>query len=548
MFLHDSPCALRPCRWLCRSLAGALILTAAALHVAYLADHCPLDLAPDEAHYWEWSRHLDWSYYSKGPLVAYLIRAGTVLAGPWSLHLTGTLMPAVRLPAVCCGSLLLMSLYILTVQVYGREGLALAVVAAALTLPPIAAGASIMTIDAPYTCCWGWALVLGYHALCRRSAWAWPVTGLVIGLGILAKYTMVLWLVSAGLFLLTSPQRRRLLLRPGFWVMVGVVAVCCLPIVVWNAAHGWVTLRHVSGLAGLHEDAGGIHWLGPLNYLGAQAALLLGYWFVVWLTAMVVHRPWQDTDPGRQYLWWMSAPMFAVFLLFGFKTGGGEPNWPITAYLSGIVLAMDWLTRQLHAEARWYRRLAWANLAGAGLLGVALTALMHHTEWVFPVLAAWTGPPHAANPTPMRRFDPTARLRGWRELAAAVDRLRTRLRAEGIDAELAGSGWTVPGELAFYCQGHPTVYSLGLALGDRHSQFDCWHPNPVADPASFKGKTFIVVGEFHPELREAFARVEAPIGVLHSQDGYPLGSWTVTVCRGFRGFPESPGLAAARRF
>src|SRR5579875_3271650 len=127
----------------CRVLAACLILGSAALHLFYLAHHCPLDLAPDEAHYWDWSRHLDWSYYSKGPLIAYLIRGGCELAGAWSEQHTGSLAFAIRLPAVVCGSLLLVSLYVLTVQVYRREGLALAVVALALTLPLIAVGSSI---------------------------------------------------------------------------------------------------------------------------------------------------------------------------------------------------------------------------------------------------------------------------------------------------------------------------------------------------------------------------------------------------------------------
>src|SRR5438067_536199 len=131
--------------WPWRLLAGLLVLAAAALRLTYLASDCPLDLAPDEAHYWDWSRHLDWSYYSKGPLVAYLIRAGCALAGTWSQQLTASDMLAVRLPAVVCGSLLLVSLYILTAQVYRREGLALAVVGAALTLPVVAVGSSVMT-------------------------------------------------------------------------------------------------------------------------------------------------------------------------------------------------------------------------------------------------------------------------------------------------------------------------------------------------------------------------------------------------------------------
>ncbi len=112
--------------WCWRIGAVLLVLVSAGLHLAYFAHQCPLNLAPDEAHYWDWSRHLDWSYYSKGPLVAYLIRGGCVVAGSWSRHLTATDMLAVRLPAVICGSLLLIGLYILTAQVYRREGLAFA--------------------------------------------------------------------------------------------------------------------------------------------------------------------------------------------------------------------------------------------------------------------------------------------------------------------------------------------------------------------------------------------------------------------------------------
>src|SRR6478609_12217905 len=109
--------------WVCHLTAGLLIAGAAAIRLAYLANHCPLDLAPDEAHYWDWSRHLDWSYYSKGPLVAWLIRLSCELFGSWSEQHTGSLTFAVRLPAVCCGALLLASLYALVVQVFGRPGL-----------------------------------------------------------------------------------------------------------------------------------------------------------------------------------------------------------------------------------------------------------------------------------------------------------------------------------------------------------------------------------------------------------------------------------------
>lgn len=150
---------------MCRGLAVLLIVGAAIARLMYLIWDCPLDLAPDEAHYWDWARHLDWSYYSKGPLVAWLIRASCEIFGPLSIELSGTLMPAIRLPAVVCGSLFLVSLYVLTVQVFSSDRLALAIVAVGLVFPITTAGSMLITIDSPYTCCWGWALVLVHRAI-----------------------------------------------------------------------------------------------------------------------------------------------------------------------------------------------------------------------------------------------------------------------------------------------------------------------------------------------------------------------------------------------
>jgi len=567
MPLRASRVALSP-GW-CRLLAASLILGATVLHLAYLAYECPLDLAPDEAHYWDWSRpeHLDWSYYSKGPLIAYLIRGGCVAAGSWSVEQTGNLALAVRLPAIVCGALLLVSLYILTVQVYRCEVLALAVVGLALTLPLIAVGSSLMTIDAPYTCCWGWALVLGHRAIFRGSKWAWPLLGVVLGLGMLAKYTMIVWIPSAALFLLTTPAYRRLLWSRGFWCMVAVAGFCCLPILIWNAQHDWVTFRHVLGLSGLASgetptlSPGGtgetpveeprIHWLGPLHYLGGQCALLLVYWFLVWAAAMIAHRPdfrpagrrSHQPDEGALYLWWLSAPMFLMFLAFSPKTDGGEMNWPVTAYLSGLVLSAAWLARQFDDPRRWYRVSTAINLGLACVLGLAVTVFMHHSEWLYPLLTRLAGPPTKSNPFPLRRLDPTCRLRGWRTLAGKVDALRARLRdEEGRDPVLAGTTWSMPGLLGVYCAGHPQAYSLGPLMGDRHSQYDFWD-NPLDHRAAFQGRTFVVVNGDEDVLRAAFASVKTT-EVKHEERGQPIASWRLSVCRDFRGSFRLPRKAS----
>jgi hypothetical protein len=532
---------------LCRLVAAILILGAAALHVTYLVRSCPLDLASDEAHYWDWSRHLDWSYYSKGPLVAWLIRAGCELAGGLSEQLTGDPGLAIRLPAVICSSLLLLSLYILTVQVYGREPIAVAVVGIALTLPIIAVGACLMTIDAPYTCCWGWALVLAFQAVFRGSRWAWPAAGVVIGLGVLAKYTMGLFVPSLFVFLLTTPAYRHHLRRPGFWVMTGVALFCGLPILIWNAQNHWMTFEHLRALAGfgssVASEAGEgqrFYWTGPLAYVGGQFGLLLGVWFVTWLCAMIAHRPTIETDPHLGYLWWLSAPMFLWFAIFSFKTNGGEMNWPVTAYLSGLVLSATWLGRQLEAPQAWYRRCTRLNIGIACGLGLAITLAMHHSEWLHPLLSQLTGPPTETNRFPLRKLDPTCRLRGFRTtLAPAVDAECNRLKAEGAEEViLAGQSWTLPGELGAYGKGHPQAFSFGPLFGDRHSQYDLW-PGPLSEPDAFRGKTFLFIGDPTAALAAGFDHVESSREVVHYENGRPISCWVLTVCRGFKGFPAA---------
>src|SRR3954469_3385869 len=125
--------------------AALLIFAWVALNLVYLGWVCPFDLSPDEAHYWHWSRHLDWSYYSKGPLVAWLIRG--------SCELFGTSVFAVRLPAVACHAVLLAGLFALTSVTMLCQRTALAVVALALTVPPVTAAAVVMTIDPPFLAC-----------------------------------------------------------------------------------------------------------------------------------------------------------------------------------------------------------------------------------------------------------------------------------------------------------------------------------------------------------------------------------------------------------
>jgi hypothetical protein len=525
-------------------MAALLILAVTAFRFVYIFFLCPYDLAPDEAHYWDWSRHLDWSYYSKGPLVAWIIRAGCELFESLALSTNGTLMPAVRAPAVLCGAGLLAGLYVLTWQTYRSDKLALQLTFVAILMPPVTLCSLIMTIDAPFLCCWAWALVFGRWAMVDGRRWAWPIAGVFISLGILAKYTMALWLVSAGLFILLTPSYRHLLWRSGFWIMVAVAATSALPILYWNSQNEWVTFRHVAVQAGVAEgkQSSGIRWLGPIEYVGSQLGVMMGIWFMLWLIAMIRYRPRQSTPAGLRYLWWMSAPTFLVFGASSLRASG-QPNWPVAAYLSGSVLSIALIAEVWQSRRAGLRRLMNASIAIVVVLGALGTFVLHDMRMVTGIIARFVPEKPSETGTPFRRYDPAARLKGARYLSGKLDMVRDRLVASGeSDPILTGMRWDRPGLFGFYCKDHPQAYSFGLVLRtDRHSQYDHWRPNPIDDAQEFRDRTFIIVGlgDPRPQLKDAFDWFEEPIEVIYREHDRILARWQIYICHGFRGFDLS---------
>ena len=340
---------------------------------------------------------------------------------------------------------------------------------------------------------------------------------------------MFLWPVSFLLFLVAPACASNR--RSGFWLMLCIGATGGVPIVLWSAAHDWVTLTHTQIHAGFEDDAS-IHWLGPLHYAGAQFAILLGFWFAVWAWTMWRHRPTVDAQPESRFLWWMSAPTFVFFAIFSFKNGGGEANWPIVAYLSGMALA----ARSQESGVR-NRNWVLASAVGFAAIGLLVTASLHAPIIVQPVLMRIAGPATRDRPMPMRRVDPTCRLRGWRQLAAEVDRTRAELRGRGIEPVLAAERWTQASELGFYCVGQPNVYCFGTSLGDRDSQYDLWRPNPVSDPSEFDGRTFILVGLEMERLKDAFDSMEPIRTFTYRENGKPIAEWTIVIAHGFRRRP-----------
>src|SRR4051794_26376776 len=226
----------------CRTILALVLALGFLSHVRYLTHDCPLDLSGDEAQYRDWSRNLDLSYYSKGPLVAYIIRA--------SCAIFGDTMPGVRYPAVAFAAGTSIVTYLLTKKLFGSERLALGAVLLNHLVPMFVAGSVLMTIDPPMFFCWALATYFAAIAIFDQKRWAWPLVGLAIGTGFLAKYAVMLWFVGLLVFLLLDERERRRQSLGGALLAFGIALLMTIPVIVWNAQHGWVSFHHVAHQTG----------------------------------------------------------------------------------------------------------------------------------------------------------------------------------------------------------------------------------------------------------------------------------------------------------
>jgi hypothetical protein len=319
-----------------------------------------------------------------------------------------------------------------------------------------------MTIDPLSIFFWVGALYSFWLAIERspRFSWWWPLTGMLIGLGFLCKYTNALELLSILLVLLLAPRLRREFVRPNLYLLLLAFLLCTIPPLVWNWQHAWITISHLRSRGGLNKVPG-IHPLELLTFLGEHIVtysplLFLG---LVWATIASWRRAQQSFK--TLYLLWFGLPIFIIYTLLSINRAAA-PNWDCLAFLSLGILAIAYWRQRLTSRERTRH---WTH--AAVILGLIMSA----------VLAAVM-----VNPTgiPVRKHDPTDRLRGWQTLAEAVQKVRNDFeRQNGTRVFLIADERDRAAELAFYLPekriegaGHPPVYIPESQ--DMVNQFSFW--------------------------------------------------------------------------
>ena len=221
------------------------------------------DLFVDETQYWAWGQNLDWGYYSKPPLIGWVIRAVTDLAGSDSAFW-------IRMPGALFHAATALLIIGAASEVTSRKAAVMAGLAY-LTLPFVTVGAFLISTDTILLPFFAAGLWLWLRLATAPSFGMAAALGLCVGLGFMAKYAAIYFWLGAAIGMAFIPQAR--LAWRDLAVAIAVFAIVVSPNVIWNLQNDLVTLSHTADNA---------DWVGEaLELHPDQAAWFFGFQFLV---------------------------------------------------------------------------------------------------------------------------------------------------------------------------------------------------------------------------------------------------------------------------
>jgi 4-amino-4-deoxy-L-arabinose transferase-like glycosyltransferase len=460
------------------ALGAILALRIIAIHFA------KIDFVRDEAQYWTWSRELAFGYFSKPPMIAWVIRGASELCGNSEACL--------RVASPVFYTISSFMLYLAGRALYGaRVGFWSAIIFD--TLPGVSYSSNLITTDVPLILFWSIALYSWVMLVKRQSMGFAVLFGLAVGLGLLAKQAMIYAVLCVALHALVSREAREAL-KGGRAVVAGLSALALFfPDVIWNAQNGFPTLKHTGTNIG---------WVYPYFHPG-RVVEYIAVQFVVFgpiLFIVLLRTAWRESraasHSGQVLLLSFSMPVLALLLIQSLLSKA-HGNWSATAYPAASILVTQVML----------------NLGRKLLFRISLALHL--------VVAAGL----AIAPAFARQWPLFEQLRflnnvvGWRDAADAV---RTKLAADNYGSILVDTR-ELASEFLYYLRDVPTplyVWPLGPTPTYHYEMtrpFTAASPEPVLFvslkpcPAYFT-KSF---GEFVRLGQQRVRLVEAKSRTLH---------------------------------
>ncbi|MER5173338.1 ArnT family glycosyltransferase [Thioclava kandeliae] len=308
--------------WLPQAFAVVALVTALRL-IALVFNKA--ELFVDETQYWFWGQNFDFGYYSKPPLIGWLIRAVTDLAGssnPFWVRMPGSVLHGIT--ALVLG---------LTAARLFDARTAFWTALTYVTLPFVALGSLLISTDTVMAPFFAGAILFFVKTCQTRGAGSAVLAGLCTGAGFMAKYAAIYLIpgaLLAALFLrdFRPGWRNAVLMLVAFGLMIA-------PNVIWNLTHDLTTVEHTMDNAGWVRTGAHLNW----SSLGTFFASQFGVFGPVAMVALL----WGYLRGGtsaRAGLAFLSVPALAVVLVQALLDRA-YANWAVGTYFAGTILAVS---------------------------------------------------------------------------------------------------------------------------------------------------------------------------------------------------------------
>lgn len=308
-------------RWTIWLILTLLVFRIAALLVS------PLGLHGDEAQYWAWSKDLDWGYFTKPPLIAWVIWITTTLFGDaeWAVRISSPILHSITAFVIFRTARFVFD---------AKTGFWSAVVY--ILMPALWLSSGIVSTDVPLLLCWALAMNAWLHLRETPTPLRALQLGIAIGFGLLAKYAMFFFFPAiATALILDSQTRQGLRARQGLIISAAAFLIF-LPNIIWNFNHDFATVSHTADNANLGHDKIPFHPDELIKFLGDQLAVFGPVTFILLIIALIYALRGKLGKPAHLISFFTLSPLLIISVEA--LLSRANANWAVTAYIAGSIL------------------------------------------------------------------------------------------------------------------------------------------------------------------------------------------------------------------
>ena len=418
----------------------------------------------DELYFIICGQHPQWNYVDQPP-VAPMLAAASQVFGP-------SLVLLRAVPALFAGA----GIYVTCLLAVEFGGAVYAQVLAAMVVffLPVLTDFG-MKLSPDMVGLWSWPLITLWIVRLTKGAnpRLWVAIGVLIGVSIQSKYSVVFFAAALLIGLLLTPQRRILRSR---WLIVGMLisAVIALPALLWQVHYGYPMLELLRAV-----QHGKNVIVGPIAYVGQQlwiSGFLWGFW--------IVGLAWLLLRPDFRFLAYGYLLLIAMMMVLH-----GKHYYPANAYpylvAAGCVQIEDWTSK-----LRWTRTAIAAATILLGLVFFPVVMPVLPEAWLASYYRELHSLLHVSRQSIETEHRVAAELpsdfasmHGWTELTAMVNRAYQELPPDDRrQAVVLAQNYSEAAAIEF-------LSNPKLPVISGHNQYFLWGPR------GFSGDVLICVGD-----------------------------------------------------